>query len=136
VISEISLEQKTITENISISENSDINFAGSNLSAVEIDNSMAQLGNTSVVRFAKWLADVIITGYVPVGKVDIGKVQHIARLTEVEGLRLTLPFRTNETFSKNIGFSAMQAMDLKTTFQIFGRFHYKIAHRKPTDFQR
>ncbi|MBP6635859.1 MAG: carboxypeptidase-like regulatory domain-containing protein, partial [Paludibacter sp.] len=88
---ELFIYKKTITENINISEPANENFAGSNLSAVEIDNSMAQLGNTSVVRFAKWLADVIITGYVPVGKVDIGKVQHIARLTEVEGLRLTLP---------------------------------------------
>ena len=124
---ELFIQQKTITENISISENSDINFAGSNLKATEIDSSMLHLGNTPVVRFAKWLADVIITGYIPVGKVDIGKVQHIARLTEVEGLRLTLPFRTNETFSKNIGFSGYAGYGFKNNIPKYSAgFHYKL----------
>lgn len=124
---ELFIYKKTITENINISEPANENFAGSNLSAFEIDNSMAQLGNTSVVRFAKWLADVIITGYIPVGKVDIGKVQHIARLTEVEGLRLTLPFRTNETFSKNIGFSGYAGYGFKNNIPKYSAgFHYKL----------
>jgi len=76
-------------------------FAQSGYSAETLDQKLEQLGNTPLMNAAKWLADIIFTGYIPVGKIDIGKIQNLARTTDVEGLRLTLPFRTNERLWKN-----------------------------------
>jgi hypothetical protein len=76
-------------------------FAQSGYSEETLNQKLEQLGNTPLMNAAKWLADIIFTGYIPVGKIDIGKIQYLARTTDVEGLRLTLPFRTNEKLWKN-----------------------------------
>ena len=78
------------------------NFAGSNYETTELNEKLQQLNETSIMRTARWLADVLLTGYMQVGKVDIGKIQNIARITDMEGFRLTAPVRTNETLWKNI----------------------------------
>lgn len=78
------------------------NFAQSNYSQESLDEKLKTLNNTPILRTAKWLADAIFTGYMQVGKIDIGKVPQICRLTDIEGFRLTLPFRTNEYLWKNI----------------------------------
>lgn len=77
-------------------------FAHSKYTQETLDSKLNDLNNTPLLRTAKWIADVIFTGYFPVGKIDIGKVQQLARLSNIEGLRLTLPFRTNERLWKNI----------------------------------
>jgi len=77
------------------------NFAQSEYSANILNEKMIDLNETPILRFAKWLADVIITGYIPVGKFDVGKIQNFARLSDIEGLRLNLPVRTNEKMWKN-----------------------------------
>jgi hypothetical protein len=56
---------------------------------------------------------VIITAYIPAGKIDFGKIQNFMRLTDLEGLRLTLPVRTNETFSEYVGFSGYAGYGFK-----------------------
>lgn len=58
------------------------------------------LNNTPLVELGSRVADAIITGYIPVGIFDLGKIQTIARLTDIEGLRFTLPLQTNESFNK------------------------------------
>lgn len=78
------------------------NFASSDYSRETLDARLKALNNTPVFRFATWLADVVFTGYVPVGVIDVGKIQQFVRITDTEGLRLTLPLRTNEKLWKNI----------------------------------
>jgi len=77
-------------------------FAQSNYSKETLDEKLKDLNNTPLLRTAKWIADVMFTGYMQVGKIDIGKVEQIIRVTDLEGLRLTLPLRTNENLWKNI----------------------------------
>ncbi|HOF98076.1 MAG TPA: DUF5686 family protein [Paludibacteraceae bacterium] len=97
--SQIFFKRSTIynTGSIQIPES----FAQSGYSEETLNQKLQQLGKTPLMNAAKWLADIIFTGYIPVGKIDIGKIQYLARTTDVEGLRLTLPFRTNEKMWKN-----------------------------------
>ena len=78
------------------------NFAQSNFDKTTLDEKLNDLYNTPLLRTAKWVANVIYTGSIPVGKIDIGKVQQIIRITDIEGWRLTLPFHTNERLWKNV----------------------------------
>lgn len=77
-------------------------FAQSSYSAESLNEKLKDLNNTPLLRTAKWIADVMFTSYMNVGKIDIGRVQNIIRVTDIEGLRLTFPFRTNENLWKNI----------------------------------
>jgi len=77
-------------------------FAQSNYNETDLNEKLKDLNNTPILRTARFLADVIFTGYIPIGKIDIGKVQQIMRITDIEGFRLNLPFRTNEKLWKNI----------------------------------
>lgn len=78
------------------------NFAQSTFTAEELDLKIQNLGETPIVKYAKWLADIIFTGYIPIGKFEIGKIQYLARITDVEGFRLTLPVYTSEKMWKNL----------------------------------
>ena len=108
------------------------NFASSSYSTAMLDNSMTNLNETPVYKMAKWLADVIITGYIPVGKFDLGKIQHIARITDKEGFRLTLPLRTNELLWKNITVGGHLGYGFKNNqlkYAAFSQFRIPGEHR-------
>ena len=81
-------------------------FAQSSYTAEELDRKINTLVETPIVKYAKWLADVIFTGYIPIGKFEIGKIQNLARLTDVEGFRMTLPVYTNEKMWENLRLGA------------------------------
>ena len=92
------------------------NFAGSQYNTDSIDTRISNMAQTPLLRTANYIANVLITGYMPIGAIDIGKVQHIARTSETEGLRLTLPFRTNEKLFPN--------------FSLLGHAGYGFANKK------
>jgi hypothetical protein len=77
------------------------NFAQSEYNQTTLDEKLSVLNNTPLLRTAKWIADIVFTGYIPVGKIDIGKIEQVIRVTDIEGLRLTLPFQTNEKLWKD-----------------------------------
>ncbi len=77
-------------------------FAKSSYSQETLDDKLRNLNNTPLLQTAKFLVDVMLTGYIPVGKIDIGKIQQVMRVTDIEGFRITLPFRTNEKLWKNL----------------------------------
>ena len=79
----------------------DKNFAQSEYKQSTLDEKLNELNNTPLLRTAKWIADIVFTGYIPVGKIDIGKIEQLIRITDIEGLRLTLPFQTNEKLWKD-----------------------------------
>lgn len=79
-------------------------FAQSKFSADTLHSKLDSLNDTPLIKTAKWLADIVITGYIPIGKVDVGKIQNLARITDIEGFRLNIPVYTNEHWSKNFRF--------------------------------
>ncbi len=95
----------------------DENFAGSEYEAAEIDERLSLLNDTRLIKTAKWIADIAITGYIPVGKIEIGKIQEIMRLTDIEGFKMNLPLRTNEKMWKDFGLG--------------GHFGYGFKNREP-----
>jgi len=98
------------------------NFAQSSYSAESLDEKLNELNNTPLLRTAKWIADVIFTSYMNVGKIDIGRVQKIIRITDIEGFRLTLPFRTNENLWKNISLGGSLGYGFKNQIPKYSGF--------------
>lgn len=76
-------------------------FAGTPFTKDELEMKLAEMNDLPLMKTAKWIADGVITGYVQAGKIDIGKVYQLARLTDIEGMRFSLPLRTNELLWKN-----------------------------------
>lgn len=76
-------------------------FAGTPFTKEELELKLAEMNDLPLMKTAKWIADGVITGYVQAGKIDIGKVYQLARLTDIEGMRFSLPLRTNELLWKN-----------------------------------
>ena len=77
-------------------------FAQSNYDQTTLDEKLKDLNNTALLRTAKLIAKVALTGNIPAGKIDIGNILQLARLSDIEGLRLTAPFKTNENLWKNV----------------------------------
>ncbi|MBV5342129.1 hypothetical protein JZU68_00415, partial [bacterium] len=44
------------------------NFAGSNFETTDLNDKLQQLNETPIMKTARWLADVLLTGYMQVGK--------------------------------------------------------------------
>lgn len=76
-------------------------FANTAFSQDELEAKMAAAQQTPLYKAASFLADAALTGYMRAWKFDIGQIVNAARLTKQEGLRLTLPIRTNEQLWKN-----------------------------------
>ena len=107
------------------------NFAQSEYNQTTLDEKLSELNNTSLLRSAKWIADVVFTGSMPVGKIDIGKIEQIIRITDIEGCRLTLPFHTNEKLWKNISLGGYVGYGFKNeVIKYSGLAQYKFHSEK------
>lgn len=78
------------------------NFAKTSYSEESLNDKLRDLNNTPILRTAKFVVTTALTGYIPFGKIDIGRIQQIMRVTDVEGFRMNVPFRTNEKLWKNV----------------------------------
>ncbi len=99
------------------------NFAGSKFETTDLNEKLRLLNQTPIMKTARWLADVLLTGNMQVGKVDIGKIQNIARITDVEGFRLTAPLHTNEKLWANVsigGYGGYGFANKKWSYSAFG----------------
>ena len=107
------------------------NFAQSVYNETTLDEKLSELNNTPLLRSAKWIADVVFTGSMPVGKIDIGKIEQIIRITDIEGLRLTLPFHTNKKLWKNISIGGYIGYGFKNeVIKYSGQAQYKFHSEK------
>ncbi len=72
--------------------------------ANEVSDSAFNLDSVPIVQWAKWIAYILNTGEIRMGKapVNVGNVQEIIGGNEAEGLRLGVPLATNEKFSKHV----------------------------------
>lgn len=87
-----------------IDENTVKNLPPADFSQTDISEKMAALQATPLYKTALYIADIFITGKAKVGKIDIGNVNSILRMSQIEGLRVALPLQTNEFFLKNFVF--------------------------------
>jgi hypothetical protein len=109
------------------------NFAASEYSIETLESRMQALDDTPLMRRVKWIADAALTGYAQVGKIDVGRLQYLARVTDVEGLRVNIPLRTNEHLWKNIsigGYVGYGFRNQEVKYSAFGQF------RLPTEKRR
>jgi len=100
----IYLHRNIVTLNDGFTTTTQQEFAQSKYSTDTLHSKLDSLNDTPLIKAAKWLADIVITGYIPIGKVDVGKIQQLARITDIEGFRLNIPVYTNEHWSKNFRF--------------------------------
>lgn len=100
---EIFISKKTVSDISGNLPMRDENFAGTEYEKSELDQRLALLNDTRLLKTAKWIADIAITGYIPLGKIEIGKIQEIMRVTDVEGFKMNLPLRTSEKMWKDFG---------------------------------
>ncbi len=71
------------------------------------NDAFAALDSIPLVRFAKWTAAIINTGYIPTGTcIDIGNIQEILQVNQHETVHVGLPFRTNQRLMKHVSLEA------------------------------
>ncbi len=101
------------------------NFAQSNYSTITLEEKLNVLDNTPLMKTAKWIADAALTSYARAGFIDFGRLQQTIRLTNLEGVRLNLPLRTNERLWKNIsigGYVGYGFRNKEVKYSAFGQF--------------
>jgi len=112
-------------------------FAKSEYDQTTLDEKLNELNNTPLLRTAKWVADVVFTGYIPMGIIDFGKVEQVARITDIEGLRLNLPFKTNERLWKNIslgGYAGYGFRNEAVKYSAIAQYKFKSKKRRVLSF--
>ena len=122
---EIFLQNSAVCSTTDVVIKRDEKFAGSEYEKIELDDKLSALNDTRILRTAKWIADVAITGYIPAGKLEIGKIQQIMRITDIEGLRLNLPIRTNEKLMRNMcigGYAGYGFKNKKLSYSGYAQF--------------
>ncbi|MDR0370995.1 MAG: DUF5686 and carboxypeptidase regulatory-like domain-containing protein [Prevotellaceae bacterium] len=108
------------------------NFAQSAYSVQTLEAKMKAFDNTPIMRTAKWLADAALTSYARVGVIDVGRLQNIARLTDLEGLRINLPVRTNERLWKSLsigGYIGYGLRNREIKYSFGGQYRFPFAKR-------
>ena len=76
--------------------------------------ALDSLNNTPLFKTAKLLAYMLQTGCVPTTKyVEVGKLHHVLRINNYEGLQIALPLRTTEELFKNLAFEGYLAYGSK-----------------------
>lgn len=80
----------------------------------QITHGMDSLSNTPLFKTAKFIAYMVQTGYIPINQpVEIGKINELIKVNNVEGLRVAIPLRTTETLWKNLSLGGYVAYSTK-----------------------
>ena len=102
------------------------NFARSKYNQDTLDEKLGALNNTPLLRSAKFVANILFTGCIPFGIIDVGKIEQILRRTDIEGVRLALPFHTNEKLWKDVSLGGFVGYGFKNeAIQYSGTAQYK-----------
>lgn len=90
--------------------------------------SVSPLDSVPLIRFARWTAEIINTGYIPTGTcIDIGNVQEILQINHHETVHIGLPFRTNAKLMKNVSLEASVGYGFRDrAFKGMGRINVRI----------
>ena len=109
-----------------------------NLTALDTINhdvilpALDSLNNTPLFKTAKFLAYVFNTGYIPTNKyVEVGKIHHLIKFNQQEGLRVGIPLRTTEALWKRVSLEALVAYGIgDRAFKGFGMINIAIPSEK------
>ena len=90
--------------------------------------ALDSLNNTPLFKTAKFLAYMLQTGCIPTTKyVEVGKLHHVLRINDYEGLQIALPLRTTEALFKNMAFEGYLAYGSKDrAWRGLGLFELKL----------
>ena len=81
---------------------------------LQITEAMDSISNTALFKTAKFLAHIIQTGCIPTNKyVEVGKIHHVLRLNNYEGLRVGIPLQTTANLWKDVSLEAFIAYGTK-----------------------
>ena len=70
--------------------------------------ALDSLNNTPLFKAVKFTAQVLLTGYIPTSKyVEVGKLHHLIKFNDQEGLRVGIPLRTTEELWKRVSLEGM-----------------------------
>lgn len=108
------------------------NFAATEYSRDELVDKLAAMNDIPMMKTARWIADVVITGYMKAGVLDIGKVQNLSRLSDEEGFRFNLPLRTNEELWENVslgGHIGMGTRNKQAAYAAFASMRFPFNHK-------
>ncbi len=79
-----------------------------------LPQAMDSISNTPLFRTAKFLAYVAQTGYIPFNSpIEMGKVNELLKINNIEGFRIALPLRTSEQLWKNVSLGGLLAYGTK-----------------------
>lgn len=89
---------------------------------------VAALDSLPIIRFARWTAEIINTGYIPTGTcIDIGNIQEILQVNHHETVHIGLPFRTNAKLMKDVSLEASVGYGFRDrAFKGMGRINVRI----------
>lgn len=94
--------------------------------------ALDSLNNTPLFKTAKFLAYVLNTGYIPTNKyVEVGKIHHLIKYNQQEGLRVGIPLRTTEALWKHVSLEAMVAYGTRDrAFKGFGQVNIALPRER------
>lgn len=102
--------------------------AGATSLRADTASPMAALDSVPIIRFARWTAEIINTGYIPTGTCfEIGNIQEILQVNHHETVHVGLPFRTNAKLMKNVSLEASVGYGFRDrAFKGMGRINVRI----------
>lgn len=130
--SELLLRQSLSLDTRSVPTLARDSFARSEYSVETLEERMQTMEDTPFMRVAKWVADAALTSYARAGFIDFGPLQQTLRLTDIEGLRVVVPLRTNERLWKNAsigGYAGYAFRDRSVPWSAFGRLRLPLPRR-------
>lgn len=77
-------------------------FADSHYGETDLNAKLDEMSKMPMMKAASWIADATLTGYMNLGKLDLGRLYQLGRYSQQEGLKLNIPLRTNEKLWKNV----------------------------------
>ena len=73
------------------------------MTATDADSAMQNVANLPLIRVADFLANTILTGYIPAGRwLEVGNINQFFRVTPRDGVRVGVGLRTSPQLMRNI----------------------------------
>ncbi|MDD3078844.1 MAG: DUF5686 family protein [Paludibacter sp.] len=106
-------------------------FSQTNFKADTLNSYLNKFNHAPLMKFGRLVSSAVLTGYVPVGIFNIGKIQQLARITDIEGLRLTLPVQTNGNLWQNVSLGGYLGYGMSNReFKYSGFAQFRISENK------
>ena len=123
------VERSTVATDLHLTDN--VPQKGNEVSDSIVINSLNSISNTPLIKTATYIANTFLTGYAPLGYVDIGNISNIITFNKMEFMRLGLPLRTSERLMKNMNIEGYGAYGFKDKeWKYMGQMQAKLPSKK------